>query len=498
MHVGLVWGIINVLSPVNLAYCLVGVFVGTLVGVLPGLGPAATVAILLPLTNYFPPIGGMVMMAGIIYGAMYGGSTTSILVNVPGESSSAATCLDGFPMTKQGRGGEALAIAAIGSFIAGTGGAILITFAAPALASFALSFGPPEYFGIVFFSLTVILSLSGANLLKGVSAGLIGMVIACIGLDPVSGQERLVFGSTTLLMGLNVVPVLMGLFGIGEVLTSIEEKIDAIYQGKLGHLIPRGKELRKGLFASIRGSILGVLTGVLPGMIPALTTFISYDIEKRLSKYPEKFGTGCIEGVAAPEAANNGTAMTGFIPLMAFGIPTAPIFAIVLAAFMMYGIKPGPLLFIQHARFVWTLLGSMYLGNVLLLILNLPLVGFWARISLVPYRFLCPLILGLCFVGTYSLRNSMFDVWTTIFFGIVGYVMRKANWPIAPLILGVILGPMFEMHFRASLQMSGGSPGIFFTSPIAAVFIALGFLSILIIIGRKLLNARKKMQKNLH
>ena len=473
MDSGLLGGFLGAFSLTNLAYCFVGCLLGTFVGVLPGLGPAATSAILLPLTSYMPPAGAIIMLAGIYYGAMYGGSTTSILVNVPGEASSVPTCLDGFQMTKQGRAGEALAIAALGSFIAGTFGTIALSFMAPALARIGLKFGPPEYFGLVLFSLTALVGFSGGSLLKGLIAGGVGMFLACVGLDPLSGKQRLTFGSVTFTGGMDVIPVLMGLFGVAEVLASAGEGILYLYEGSLGHLIPRGRELVKGLLASIRGTISGFVMGLLPGMIPAVTAFIAYDIEKRLSRTPHRFGTGCIEGVAAPEAANNATSMAGFIPLMSLGIPTSPTLAIILAALMMYGLQPGPFLFLHHSDFAWAVIASMYVGNVILLILNLPLVGFWARLCLVPYRYIGPVILGVCLVGAFSVRNRLFDVIACAGFGILGYLMKRRRWPTTPLILGLILGPMLEQSLRQSLELSGGSFGILFTRPISATLIVL-------------------------
>ena len=473
MDSGLLGGFLGAFSLTNLAYCFVGCLLGTFVGVLPGLGPAATSAILLPLTSYMPPAGAIIMLAGIYYGAMYGGSTTSILVNVPGEASSVPTCLDGFQMTKQGRAGEALAIAALGSFIAGTFGTIALSFMAPALARIGLRFGPPEYFGLVLFSLTALVGFSGGSLLKGLIAGGVGMFLACVGLDPLSGKQRLTFGSVTFTGGMDVIPVLMGLFGVAEVLASAGEGILYLYEGSLGRLIPRGRELVKGLLASIRGTISGFVMGLLPGMIPAVTAFIAYDIEKRLSRTPHRFGTGCIEGVAAPEAANNATSMAGFIPLMSLGIPTSPTLAIILAALMMYGLQPGPFLFLHHSDFAWAVIASMYVGNVILLILNLPLVGFWARLCLVPYRYIGPVILGVCLVGAFSVRNRLFDVIACAGFGILGYLMKRRRWPTTPLILGLILGPMLEQSLRQSLELSGGSFGILFTRPISATLIVL-------------------------
>ena len=485
MDSGLLAGFLGALSFTNLMYCFVGCVLGTFVGVLPGLGPAATSAILLPLTGYMPPSGAIIMLAGIYYGAMYGGSTTSILVNVPGEASSVPTCLDGFQMTKQGRAGEALAIAAIGSFIAGTFGTIALSFMAPALARVALRFGPPEYFALVLFSLTALVGFSEGSLLKGLIAGGTGMLLACVGIDPLSGKQRLTFGSVQFSGGMDVIPVLMGLFGIAEVLNSAGEGILHLYEGTLGHLIPRGRELTKGIYASIQGTISGFILGLLPGMIPAVTSFLAYDIEKRISKNPQKFGTGCIEGVAAPEAANNATSMAGFIPLMSLGIPTSPTLAIMLAALMMYGLQPGPFLFLHHSQFAWSVIASMYIGNVILLILNLPLVGLWARLCLVPYRYIGPLVLGICLVGAFSVRNSMFDVITCVGFGILGYLMKRRHWPTTPLILGVILGPMLEQSLRQSLELSGGSPLILLTRPISVTLISL--TAVLLIFIRKVI-----------
>ncbi len=492
MEFGLLAGFWKALSPVNLWYCFLGTLLGTVVGVLPALGPATTIAILLPVTAYLKPTESIIMLSGIFYGAMYGGSTTSILMNIPGEAASVPTCLDGFQMTKRGRAGEALAIAAIGSFIAGTGGVLLLSFAGPLLAELALAFGPPEYFGLMFFSLTALFSFSGHDLLKGLTAGVVGIILATVGLDPLSGAHRLAFGIPQLLAGLDVIPVLIGLFGVAEVLASAEEQISSVFRGKLGRLIPRGKELQKGLWASLRGTGIGLLAGLFPGFMPSVVTFISYDIEKRVSKHPEKFGTGVIEGVASPEAANNATCQAGFVPLMALGVPTAPIFAMLLASLMIYGLPPGPMLFKQHGDFAWTVVASMYIGNVMLLILNLPLVGIWARLCLIPYRILGPVILGVVFIGAYSIRNSMFDVWTAILFGLIGFLMKKKSWPVAPLILGFILGPLLEQHFRASLQGSGGSLRVFIEQPISAGFIVVGV--VLMVMSRRLWSAVEKQE----
>ncbi len=471
----LINGIIHVFSPALLLYCFLGCLLGTLVGVLPGLGPAATMAILLPVTmNLKNPAGAIIMMAGIYYGAAYGGSTTSILTNIPGETSSVPTCFDGFPMTKQGRAGEALWIAAVGSFIAGTVGCILLSIIGPGFAKFAISFGPPEYFGLLLFSMTTLISLSGESPIKGLGVGILGMMLATIGTDPVSGVFRFDFGLVNLTRGIDLIPVAVGLFGIGEILMSSEAGMTKIYEGKLGKMMPRGKELRKGIWACLRGTALGFPLGMLPGMTPPVASFMAYDLEKKISKYPEKFGTGVIEGVAGPEAANNANAQAGFVPLMAFGIPTGPSPALMLAALMIYGLQPGPMLFITKKDFAWTIIGSMYVGNVMLLILNLPLVGFWARISTVPYKYLAPLILGVCGVAAYAARNTMFDVGIAVGAGVLGYLMKKAHWPIAPVILGFILGPMLEVSLSQSLNMGG--PVIFLSRPIAMVFFILAII----------------------
>lgn len=467
----LIAGIMNCLTINNLFYCFIGCLLGTLVGVLPGLGPASAIAILLPMTTYLDPTGSIIMLSGLYYGAMYGGSTTSILVNIPGEAASVVTCIEGFQMTKQGRSGQALWIAAVGSFIAGSFGAIVCSLVGPGIAKYALKFGPPEYVGLLLFSMTMLISLS-SSLMKGLVAGLVGMFLTTVGIDSLTGTSRLHFGQVAMMRGLELIPVVVGLFGIGEILLAAEEGVQNIYRGKLGKMMPRGEDLKNGLFASIRGSIIGFFPGLIPGMIPALTSFMAYDVEKRISKHPEKFGTGVIEGIGGPEAANNASAMAGFIPLMTLGIPTSASLGIILAALVMFGLEPGPALFVEHKLLVWTIIGSMFIGNAMLLVLNLPLVGLWARISLIPYKVMGPIILAVCCIGAYSPRNAMFDVWVALIFGVIGFLLKKNKWPLAPLILGFLLGDMFEVSFRQSLSMSNGSISIFWTRPIAAVLIA--------------------------
>lgn len=475
----IIQGIINVCSPSNLLYCFIGCVLGTLVGVLPGLGPPATLSILLPLTMFLDPTGSIIMMAGLYYGAQYGGSTTSILINIPGEVSSVPTSFDGYQMTLKGKAGQALWMAAVSSFIAGTIGTLLLSFIGPGIAKYALKFGPPEYFGLVFFSMTILLSLSGSSITKGLATGMVGIILSTIGVDPLTGVTRFTFGSTSLMRGFDLIPILVGLFGIGEILTTAEEGRDRIYSGKIERMTPPRKDIKRGLLASIRGTIVGFPLGVLPGMLPGLTSFLAYDLEKRISKNKRNFGKGAIEGVAAPEAANNATAQAGFIPIMTLGIPTSPSTAIILAALMIVGLQPGPVLFETNKDFIWTVIGSMYVGNLLLLILNLPLVGLWARISLIPYKYLAPIVLGISVIGAYSTRNTMFDVWVALGAGILGYLMRKGNWPIAPFILGIILGPMLEQSLRQSLSMGGIT--IFFHRPVCIFFILLALAMVTII-----------------
>ena len=468
MQVGIIDGLLNALTFANIGFAIIGCLLGTLVGVMPGLGPASAMAILLPVALYLPTDGAIIIMAGIYYGAMYGGSTTAILMNIPGEVSSIVTAQDGFPMTKNGRAGEALAIAAIGSFMAGILGTIAIAMIGPQIAGVALRFGPPEYFGLVFFSMTALVSFSGPSLLSGMALGIFGMWLATVGTDPLTGTQRLNFDSIEMMKGFDIIPVLVGLFGIAEVLTSVDQKIAQIFTGKLGSwlsMIPRGVELRRGLKACLRGTSIGFVLGLLPGMLPALTAYLAYDVEKNISKTPEKFGTGMIEGVASPESANNATAMAGFIPLLSLGIPTSPALAILLGTLLISGVTPGPMMFEQQPLLIWTVIGSMLIANTVLVVLNLPLVGLWARICLVPYSILGPIVLAICVIGAYAPRNTMFDVWVAFLFGVIGYLMRRLNMPVSTLVLGFLLGPMFEQSLRQSIEMTG-TPMIFFTRPI--------------------------------
>jgi putative tricarboxylic transport membrane protein len=462
----------------NLLWALVGCFIGTLVGVLPGIGPASGIAILLPMTTVLPPTSAIIMMAAIYYGAMYGGSTTAIVVNIPGEASSVPTAIDGYEMAKQGRAGPALAISAIASFFAGTLGLVGLTFFAPLLANFAVVFGPPEYFALMFMALTLIISLSGRALLKGVISMALGLMTSLIGQDPLTGATRLTFGSPKLLAGIDFISVIVGLFAISEVMINVEQRITTISQTKISNWMPTWADMKQCMGTMLRCSGVGFFLGLLPGVTPSVTTFVAYDLEKRVSKHPERFGHGAIEGVAAPEGANNATSTAGFVPLFSFGLPTAPSMAVLLGGLMMYGLQPGPMLFKQNPEFVWAVIASMYIGNVMLIVLNLPLVGMWARICVIPFYILGPLIVFFSVLGTYSIRFLAFDVWMMLIFGVIGYFMRKLGFPVAPMVLATVIAQMMETSLGQSLLISQGSPLIFFTRPISAVFMALAFLSI--------------------
>ena len=473
----LIQGFAIALTWQNLFWALMGCLIGTLVGVLPGIGPASGIAILLPMTTVLPPTSAIIMMAAIYYGAMYGGSTTAIVVNIPGEASSVPTAIDGYEMAKQGKAGPALGICAISSFVAGTLGLVGLTFFAPLLADVAVVFGPPEYFALMFMALTLIISLSGRALLKGVISMAIGLMTALIGQDPLTGAARLTFGFPKLLAGIDFISVIVGLFAISEVMINVELKITAISQ-KITNWMPSWADIKQCTGAMLRSTGVGFFLGLLPGVTPSVTTFVAYDLEKRISKHPERFGKGAIEGVAAPEGANNATSSAGFVPLFSFGIPTAPSMAVLLGGLMMYGLQPGPMLFKDNPDFVWAVIASMYIGNVMLIVLNLPLVGMWARICVIPFYILGPLIVFCAVLGTYSIRFLAFDVWVMLLFGVIGYFMRKLGYPIAPMVLATVIAQMIETSLGQTLLISQGSLLILFTRPISAVFMGLAFLSI--------------------
>jgi len=458
------------LTPANLMFCFLGSMVGTLVGVLPGLGPVGAVAFLLSLTFKMEPASAVIMLAGIYYGAMYGGSTTSILVNIPGETASVVTCLDGYRMARQGRAGAALGISAFGSFIAGTLGIIGLMCLAPLLGRAALSFGPPEYFALTLTGLTLVSYLSQGSMTKAMIMTILGLLAGSIGMDPISGAERFTFGILTLRDGLGLVPVAMGLFGIAEVLenlTAIGQH--AVYEAKIKGLLPNRKDWKDSLWPIARGSGLGFFLGILPGPGPVIASFVSYAVEKRVSRYPEKFGSGVIEGVAGPEAANNAATASSFIPLLSLGIPTSAIMALFMGALMIHGIQPGPLFIARYPELFWGFVASMYVGNAMLLVLNLPLIGMWVRLLKTPYIILFPLILLFCLIGVYSLNTNVAEIIIMLIFGVIGFVFRRVGFEGAPFILAMVLGPIMETSLRQSLLISRGNFSIFFTRPICAV-----------------------------
>jgi len=472
----------------NLMWVFIGVFVGTLVGVLPGLGTPATIAILLPITINLSPATGLITMAGIYYGSKYGGSTTSILLNVPGESSSVVTTIDGYQMAKQGRAGPALGMAAIASFIAGTFGVIGLTILALPIARWALTFGPPEYFALVFMGLVSIVFLAGTSVIKGFISAVLGLLLATIGSDIVSGETRFIFGQFQLLDGVEFIALTIGIFALGEVFLNVEKPVGAtIFKvpNRLRELLPSRQDFMDSRFAMAQGSVLGFLIGTLPGAGATVASFLSYIVEKRFSRHPERFGKGAVEGVAAPEAANNSETGGAMIPLLTLGIPGSGSTAVMLGFLVLYGLQPGPLLFTERPEVVWPVIASMYIGNVALLILNLPLVPMWASILRFPYYVIYPAILLISVVGVYSVHGSIFDVWMLMLFGVVGYVMRKVDIPAPPLVLAFVLGPIAERAFRQSLVMSQGSLDIFITRPLSlALLIIAVVLLVLPLFGK--------------
>jgi putative tricarboxylic transport membrane protein len=465
----------------NLLFCFIGVLIGTLIGVLPGIGPTTGIAILIPVTFGMSATTAIITLAGIYYGAMYGGSTTSILINLPGESASVMTMLDGYQMAKKGRPGPALGMAALASFIAGTFAIIMLTLIAPPLARFAVSFGPPEYFALTFMGLTLVSALGGDKPLKAYISAVIGLLVACVGIDAISGVARFTFDNMNLLDGVGFIGMAIGLFAVSEILVNLEEEIKQVFSdAKLGFLslFPTVQDWKDSFGALWRGSLLGFFIGTLPGSGATLCSFIAYAVEKKVSKHPEKFGTGVIEGVAAPEGANNAAAGGAMVPLLTLGIPSGGATAIMLGALMIHGLRPGPLLFSSNPEFVWGLIASMYIGNVFLIVLNMPMIGLWVKLLKVPYKVLMPLILTISATGIFATDNNVFDMWVMFFFGIVGYVMRKLDFPAAPMVLALVIGRLVEMSLRQSLTISHGSIAIFFTRPISAVLTIVALISL--------------------
>ncbi|MCX8021510.1 MAG: tripartite tricarboxylate transporter permease [Syntrophorhabdaceae bacterium] len=465
---GLATGFQAAFTPMNLLYCLIGVFIGTLIGVLPGLGPAATVAMLMPASFVLPPVSSLIMLAGIYYGAQYGGSTTSILVNLPGEASSIVTTLDGYQMALQGRAGVALATAAIGSFFAGTFATVVIAFFAPPLAKVALKFGAPEYFSLMVLGLIASIVLARGSLLKAIGMIILGLLLGIIGTDVNSGVQRYTFGFRELMDGIGFVPVAMGMFGLGEIILNLErEGVARRVIKEIKNLMPTREDWKRMVAPILRGTALGSFLGILPGGGALLSSFAAYSVEKKMSKHGDELGRGAIEGVAAPESANNAGAQTSFIPMLTLGIPTSPVMALMIGAMVIQGVQPGPSVMTEQPALFWGVIVSMWMGNFFLLILNLPMIGLWVRLCMVPYHLLYPAILVFCAIGVFTLSNSEFDVYLMAIFGILGYIFAKLDCEPAPMLLALILGPMMEEHLRRALVISRGDPMIFLTRPIS-------------------------------
>ncbi len=487
----LITGFQVALSWQNLFFCFTGCLMGTLIGVLPGIGPAAGVSILIPLTFGMETTTALITMSGLYFGAMYGGSTTSILMRIPGEAASVMTAIDGYAMARKGRAGPALAIAAIGSYVAGTISVIGLMFLAPPLARFALGFGPPEYFCLLACGLVVLSYMTGGSIVKNLSMITLGLLVGMIGIDQMSGYFRFSYGVTALGDGVGLVPVAVGLFGISEILaTAGSPEVREVVKPRFRDLIPSVQEFRDSGWPILRGTVLGFMIGIIPGSAHIISTFVSYAIERRVSKHPEKFGQGAIEGVAGPESANNAASEGALVPLLALGVPTGPVPAVLLAALMVHGITPGPLFIKEQPQIFWGLIASMYVGNLVLLLLNLPLVSLFVNLLRVPYRILYPTILLFCVVGVYAVNSSMVDVAIMSIMGVLGYFLRKMDFETAPLVLGVVLAPIIEFSFRQALAMSGGTYTIFVERPIAATFLALGL--IMILLGLKPLIFKKR------
>jgi TctA family transporter len=478
------------LTPINLLYALIGSLLGTLIGVLPGIGPVATIAMLLPITYALQPVSALIMLAGIYYGAQYGGSTTAILVNLPGEASSAVTCIDGYQMARRGRAGAALAIAALGSFFAGCVGTLLLASFALPMTELALKFGPAEYFSLMILGLIGAVVLAHGSLVKAIAMIVLGLLLGIVGTDVNSGLARFSFGIPELTDGIGTAVVAMGLFGFAEILVNLEHKTDReLLTQKLKSLMPNREEIRRSIPAVLRGTTIGSLLGVLPGGGALLASFAAYGLEKKVSKHPEEFGKGAVEGVAGPESANNAAAQTSFIPLLTLGIPPNAVMALMVGAMTIHNIQPGPQVMTSNPALFWGLIASMWVGNLMLVVLNLPLIGMWIKLLTVPYRMLYPAILLFCCIGVYSLSNSTFDIYVTAVFGLLGYIFSKLECEPAPLILGFVLGPLMEENLRRAMLLSRGDPTVFVTRPISMVMLALAAGLLLIIIAP---NIRRK------
>lgn len=470
----------------NLLYCFIGCALGTIIGVLPGLGPTATIALLLTVTYKLPLISAIIMLSGIYYGAQYGGTITSVLLRIPGEAASVVTCIDGYAMALRGEAGKALGIAAFGSFIAGTIGTLLLSLLAPPLSKVALMFGPPEYSAVMIFGLLLVIYIGSSSKIKAILMGAIGLTLGCVGMDPMTAVERFTFGSLFLSDGINLGIFAMGIFGIGEILYMAENASertarDSIkYSGKTKDLLPNRQDWKLSFMPITRGTLIGFILGVMPGGGAVVASFASYATEKIFSKHPEKFGNGAIEGVAGPEAANNSAVSGAFIPLLTLGIPSNVVMALLIGAFMMHGVIPGPFILIKYPEVFWGIITSMYIGNIILVILNVPLIKFFVKITEIPYALLSPLIVFICVIGAFSLNNNIDDIFAMIIFGIIGYLMKKYEYDPAPLVLAFVVGPILEESLRQSLVISRGNLSIFVASPISTGLITT-FLIVVVI-----------------
>lgn len=477
----------------NLFYCLIGVFFGTAVGVLPGLGPVATIAMLLPATFSLPPVSSLIMLAGIYYGAQYGGSTTAILVNLPGESSSVVTAIDGYQMARKGHAGKALATAALGSFFAGTVATFLLALFAPPLAELALNFGPAEYFSLMVLGLVASVVLAHGSLLRAIGMIILGLLLGLVGTDVNSGTPRYTFDLPQLADGINFVVVAMGMFGLGEIIRNLEhEETRSLLIKKVEGLMPTKADLKRIVAPVLRGTVLGSALGILPGGGAMLASFAAYSIEKKVSKNSAEFGKGAIEGVAAPESANNAGAQTSFIPMLTLGIPSNPVMALMIGAMIIQGIQPGPAVMTEQPALFWGIIVSMWIGNLFLIVLNLPMIGLWVRMIMVPYHFLYPAILVFCAIGVFSLNNSDFDVFLMALFGLFGYICAKLDMEPAPMLLGFIIGPMMEEYLRRALLLSRSDPMVFLQRPISATMLILSVLALVVVLSPSL---RKKREE---
>jgi putative tricarboxylic transport membrane protein len=486
-------GFDTALSLSNLLYCLIGVFLGTAIGVLPGLGPIATIAMLLPATFSLPPVSALIMLAGIYYGAQYGGSTTAILVNLPGESSSVVTAIDGYQMARNGQAGKALATAGIGSFFAGTVSTLLLALFAPPLAELALKFGPAEYFSLMVLGLVASVVLAHGSLLKAIGMIILGLLLGLVGTDVNSGVPRYTFDMPQLADGINFVVVAMGMFGLGEIISNLEhEESRSVVMKKIDGLMPTKEDFKRIIAPILRGTALGSVLGILPGGGAMLASFAAYSLEKKVSKNSAQFGKGAIEGVAAPESANNAGAQTSFIPMLTLGIPSNSVMALMIGAMIIQGIQPGPAVMTEQPALFWGIIASMWIGNFFLIVLNLPMIGLWVRMISVPYHFLFPGILVFCAIGVFSLNNNEFDVYMMAAFGLFGYICSKLEMEPAPMLLGFIIGPMMEEYLRRALLLSRSDPMVFLQRPISATMLVLAVVAMVLVLSPSL---RKKREE---